>query len=75
MISGTSKISSNLDRIDWLINGLTNSMLGVSLYQNTSKDIRKYMGTSLKHIMFTYMDFNVLSIFQKTGTEKWWRPV
>ena len=30
----------------------------------------KYMGTSLKHIIFTYMDFKKMSKLEKTGTEQ-----
>ena len=42
---------------------------------NTSKSMRKYMGTSLKNIIFAYMDFKKMSNLEKTGTEKWWRSV
>ena len=31
--------------------------LWLLLYQNTSKNIWKYMGTSFKNIIFTYLDF------------------
>ncbi len=42
----------------------------IFLYQNTSKSIRTYMGTSLNIFIFTYMDFKKMSIWEKTGTEK-----
>ena len=40
------------------------------LYQNTSINIRKYVGTSLKHIIVVYLDFKKMSNLEKTGTGK-----
>ena len=39
------------------------------LYQDTSKNIRKYMGTSLNKIMFAYLDFIVCQFWKRRAPE------
>ena len=52
MISGTSKISLNIGPINGQIWTRGPRIYGYSYTENTSKHIRKYMGTSFKQIIF-----------------------
>ena len=52
MISGTSKISLNIDPIDHQIWARGLHIYGFYYAKNTSQHIRKFMGTSWKHIIF-----------------------
>ena len=70
MILGTSKISLNLGPIIGHFWAREPRIYGFSYTKNTSKNIRKYMGTSLKHIMFTYLDFRKFVKFGNDGHQK-----
>ena len=64
MILGTSKNPVILGPINghfWTRGPL---IYGFSYTKNTSNNIRKYMGTSWKHIIFAYMRIKIFDFFE-----------
>ena len=68
-ISGTSNISLNVDPDNGQLWTRAPRIYGFYYTQNNTKNIRKYTGTSLKHI-FYISGLHVLSSLEKTGTGK-----
>ena len=63
MISGTSKISLNLDPINGQIWAREPRTYWSYYTKNASKNIRKYMGTFWKNIDFSYLRIKKNEIF------------
>ena len=67
MISGTSKMSLILRPINGHFWARGPNIYSFSYTKNTSKNIRKYMGTSLTNNTFAYMSIKKTKIFENFG--------
>ena len=65
MISGTSKISRNLDPINWLNMDPRSPYLSPTYF----KKHKKKMGTSLEHNIFHIWEFELLKMFEGLCTQ------
>ena len=68
MIMGTSKISLNIGPIIGHFWARGPRIYGFSYTKNTSKNIRKFMGTSWEHIIFTFWNFKNFSNLDPPNT-------
>ena len=67
MISGTSKMSLILGPINGHFWARGPRIYGFSYTKNTSNNIRKYMGTSLKNIIFAYLRIKIFENVRKAN--------
>ena len=72
MILGTSKISLNLGPIIGHFWARGPRIYGFSYTKNTSKNIRKYMGTSWKNIIFPCLTNKIFENFRKANPPFFW---